>query len=401
MGRTSIYMVIGFSAIMLITGKNMSDVGVQALDNSLNYYENTQRYAIAVAAANLVCSKVWGDPSWTTGYTNVSYNGGTFSATVTNLSGGKKEIAATGTYGGISQTVTISMKPSNFSKFAYYGGTSASAAAWETGDTVGGPSHTQGKLKTFGSPVFTGKATSLSGITMTGSPKAPQFWGGFESGVSIPMPSNTSYTSILTAATGGGYGQIGGSLYLKFNADGTVSWKTSAAASYTTVMLSSFAPNGVIAIDKGSLFVEGTLDGRVTLASLRTSGPSGGTTTITNSLVMEDNPRTNPGSNDMLGIVSYGDITIADNSATQFDVHGTLYSYTGGLAVQNGTSRPAGTLSIFGGMIVERLYATSNGAAGSARKGYNLSLRFDDRFSNDSPDYFPATGKYEILSWFE
>ena len=61
----------------------------------------------------------------------------------------------------------------------------------------------------------------------------------------------------------------------------------------------------------------------------------------------------------------------------------------------------AGVLSIFGGMMVEKLYATSNGASGSARKGYNLSLHFDERFSNDSPDNFPSTGCYEILSWFE
>ncbi len=401
MGRTSIYMVIAFSALMLMSGKNMSDVGVQALDNSLSYYENTQRYAIAVASANLACSKVWNDPTWTTGYSTVSYNGGTFSAAVTSLSGGRKQITSTATYGGVSQTVTIVMKPSNFSKFAYYGGTSASAAAWETGDTIGGPSHTQGKLKTFGSPVFLGKATSLSGITKTGSPKTPQFVGGFESGVNLPMPANTSYTSILTAAVADGYDQVGGSLYLKFNSNGTISWKTSAAASYTTQSLSSFAPNGVIAIDKGSLYVEGTLDGRVTIASLRTSGPTGGTTTITNSIVMKDDPRTVPTSNDLMGIVSYGDITIADNSATQFDVQGTLYSYTGGVAVEHGTSRPAGVLSIYGGMMVERLYATSNGASGSSRKGYNLSLKFDQRFANDSPDYFPATGKYEILSWFE
>lgn len=401
MGRTSIYMVIGFSALMLLGGKTMSSVGVQALDNSLAYYENTQRYAIAVTAANLICSKVWETPAWETGFSEVSYNGGTFSGTVTSLSDGRKEIVTTATFGGVTQTVTITMKPSNFSKFAYYGGTSASAAAWETGDTIGGPSHTQGKLKTFGSPVFLGKATSLSGITKSGSPKTPQFLGGFESGVSLTMPSTTSYNNILTAAADNGRLQSGGSLFVKFNADGTVGWKTSAAASYTNVLLSVFAPNGVIAVDKGSLFVEGTVDGRVTLASLRSSGSTGGTVTISNSLVMENNPRTDPESDDMLGIVSYGDITIADNSATLFEVQGTMYSYSGGIAVEHGTSRPAGTLSIYGGMMVEKLYATSNGAAGSSRKGYNLSLRFDERFSNDSPDYFPATGKYEILSWFE
>lgn len=394
-------MVIGFSLLMIIGGKTLSRVGVQALDNSISYYENSQRYAIAVTAANLICSKVWENPAWTDGFSTVSYNGGTFSGTVTSLGDGKKEITATATYGGVTQTVTITMKPSNFSKFAYYGGTSASAAAWETGDTIGGPSHTQGKLKTFGSPVFLGKATSLSGITKSGSPKNPQFLGGFESGVSLTMPNNTSYSNIIAAATANGRMQTGGNLYLKFNTDGTVSWKTAVADLYTTVPLSLYAPNGVIAIDKGSLYIEGTVDGRVTIASLRSSGATGGTVTISNSLVMKDNPRTNTASDDMLGIVSYGDITIADNSAAQFDVQGTLYSYTGGIAVEHGTSRPPGTLSIYGGMTVEKLYATSNGASGSSRKGYNLSLHFDERFANDSPDYFPATGKYEILSWFE
>jgi hypothetical protein len=394
-------MVIGFSAIMLFTGKNLSGVGIEALDNSLQYFENTQRYAIAVAAANMVCSKVWETPSFSTSYNNIKYNGGTFSTSVSSIGGGMIRIDASGTYAGKSQTVSITMKPSRFSKFAYYGGTSASAAAWETGDTIGGPSHTQGKLKTFGSPVFMGKATAKTGITMTGSPKNPQFIGGFESGVDIPMPANTSYNNIISAATSGGKLQTGGTLYLKFNNDGTVSWKTSAAGVVTTQSLSSYAPNGVIAVDKGSLFIEGTLDGRVTVASLRSSGSTGGTTTILNSMVMKDNPKTNPASNDMLGIVSYGDITVANNLATQFDIQATMYSYTGGLAVEHGTSRPAGNLSVHGGMIVERLYATSNGASGSSRKGYNLILRFDERMYNDSPDYFPATGKYEILSWYE
>jgi len=401
MGRTSIFLVIGFSMILIMGGKTMSTVGIQALDNSLSYYENTQRYSIAVSAANLICSKIWETPAWTDGFSNVTYNGGTLSGTVSSLGDGRKQIVTTATFGGTTQTVTIVMKPSNFSKFAYYGGTSASAAAWETGDTIGGPSHTQGKLKTFGSPVFLGKATSLTGITKSGTPKTPEFRGGFESGISITMPANTSYNNIITAATDSGRFFNGGNLYLKFNSNGTVSWKTSPTGTYVTEPITSFAPNGVIAVDKGALFVEGTVDGRVTLASLRSSGAAGGTVTITNDLVMANNPRTDPTSNDILGIVSYGDITIADNSAANFSVQGSLYSYTGGIAVEHGTSRPPGVLSIYGGMMVEKLYATSNGASGSARKGYNLSLRFDDRLANDSPDYFPATGKYEIISWFE
>jgi hypothetical protein len=103
----------------------------------------------------------------------------------------------------------------------------------------------------------------------------------------------------------------------------------------------------------------------------------------------------------MVGIIAYGDLTVKDNSATYFNLAGSLYSYTGGLAVENGTSRPPGTLSLLGGMIVEQLYATSNGASGSSRKGYNLSVKYDTRFATNATPAYPATGSYEIVSWYE
>lgn len=402
MGRTSIFLVIGFSTIFLMSGKNMSDVGLQSLTNAINYYDHSQLYSISVAGANLACTELFKSNTWRTGFSNLAFNNGVINVAVTDLPGSMVKIVSTGSYMGQQSQVVVIMRPSTFAKFGFYGGTNASAAMWETGDTIGGPSHTQGKLKTFGSPVFMGKATSLSGLTMAGS-KNPKFLGGFESGVNIPMPPLTSYNTIFGAATSGGYAQTGGNLYLKFNSDGTVSWKTSAGAAYTTVALSTFAPNGVIALDKGAMFVEGTIDGRVTLASLRSGGSSGGTVRITNNLVYKDNPRTNPSSNDILGVVSYGDFTIADNGATEFNVNGSFYSYKGGLAVENGNTRPAGNLRIYGGMMVEYLYATSNGASGSSRRGYNLKTEFDERMAEagNQPDYFPSTSAFEILSWLE
>lgn len=404
MGRTSILMVIGFSAIFLLTGKNMSDVGVRSLNNAINYYEKTQVYTIAVAGANLACSELFKSSTWRAGLTNVSFSGGTITVVLTNMPGNKVKIVSTGTYQDSVQQVVVIMVPSSFAKFAFYGGTNASAAMWETGDTIGGPSHTQGRLKTYGAPVFQGKATSLSGLLMGGPrPPDPVFQGGFESGVSIPMPVVSSYTDIYNAANSDGYAQLTGNLYLIFNADGTIQWKTSSGAAYTTQTLASFAPNGIIAIDKGTLWVEGTVPGRVTLASLRTSGTSGGAVNITNNLMLRDNPKTNPSSTDVLGVVAYSDITVKDNGATQFDMQGSYYSYKGGLKVENFNTRPAGNLRLFGGMMVEYLYATSNGASGTSRRGYNLKTEFDERLADvaNAPDYFPTTSSFEILSWLE
>lgn len=404
MGRTSIFMVIGFSTIFLIAGKNMSDVGVLSLNNAINYYEHTQLNTIAVAGANLACCQLFQSSTWRTGFSNLSFGGGTINVTVTDISGSKVKIVSTGTYQSTTTQVVVIMVPSSFAKFAFYGGVHASAAQWETGDTVGGPSHTQGSLKTFGAPVFMGKTTALSGLQMGGSrPPNPVFMGGFESGVSVAQPAVTSYTTIYTAASTGGHAQTSGDLYVIFNADGTVQWKASTAATYTTQSLSSFAPNGIIAIDKGVLHVQGSVPGKVTLASTRTTGSTGGTVEIMNDLVLRNNPKTNPNSHDFLGVVAYGDITVKDNLATEFNLQGSFYSATGGLAVENGTTRPAGMLRLYGGLMVDQLYGTSNGGSGSSRRGYNLRTDFDTRLADvaNAPEYFPVTSSFEILSWLE
>ena len=409
MGRVSILLVIGTSFMFLFVNKNLNDVGVEALNNAINYYENTMRYSIAVAGANFSCSEIFRAPNWRTGYSNITFNGGKFSVVVTDLGvSNRVQIVSTATYEGVVQTVTVVLQPSYFSKFGYYGGTHASSAAWETGDTVAGPNHTQGTLYTNGSPVFLGKTTSKTGLNKSGSPATPQFIGGYETGVNIPMPNN--YNNIDSAAVAAGHKYTGGNLYLHFTGDGNVKVIYSGTAltypinwtPVAAVAVSTLAPNGVVNVLNGNLFVEGAVNGRVTLAATRSSsGGSNGNVTIMNDLTLADNPLANPNSDDLVGLVSYGDITVRDNSATSFKVQGSLYSYTGGFAVENYNSRPSGVLSLLGGFIVDALYATSNGGSGTSRRGYNLSVNYDVRLAATAPPAFPATGNYEIVSWLE
>jgi hypothetical protein len=168
------------------------------------------------------------------------------------------------------------------------------------------------------------------------------------------------------------------------------------------VPLSTYAPNGVINILNGDLYIQGTVKGRVTLAATQsTTGGSNGRVFIENDFVYSQDPRTNPNSTDLVGVVAYGDIQVNDNGATKFNVMGSMYSYQGGFSVENLDSRPSGVLTLVGGMIVEYLRATSNGGTGSARRGYNLSLQYDKRLVGAAPPVFPATGLLEVISWFE
>jgi hypothetical protein len=399
MGRMSLLMVMGVSVLFLFSNKFMANISVESLDNAMAYYENTQRYNIAIAGANFACGEVFRTPNWRTGFSNVPLNGGTFSVTVTDTGQRMVRIVSIGTFQGTTQSVWILLSPSSFGKFAFYGGVSASSAAWESGDTIGGPNHTQGTLNTYNSPVFLGKTTTKTGLYMSGT-KNPKFLGGYETGVNIAMPNN--YVNIDSAAAANGRKQAGGELYLNFQADGTVKWKTSATGVETTSPLSTFAPNGVINVLNGNLYLQGTVKGRLTVAATRSSsGGSNGSVFIQNNLTYSDDPRTNPDSEDLLGVVGYGDVTIMDNAATQFTVMGSMFSYKGGLAVQNYTTRPSGTLTILGGIIAEKLYATSNGLTGTSRRGYNMSIKYDDRLMTQTPPQYPGTGGYEVLSWLE
>ncbi len=399
MGRSAIFLVMGLTLVFLMTGRNLSSVSTEAFKNAIGYYESTSNHNIAEAGANFACNQIFLVGKWTTGYSNIPFAGGTFSVTSTPV-GTNLQVVSTATYDGKTYSIKILLQPSNFAKFAFWGGSGASAAAWETGDTVTGPMHVEGTLKTYGEPVFQGKVTTKTGLTKSGSPATPQFNGGYETGVSVPLPT-TAFSTLDSVASHGGYKQVGTDLYLTFLNNGKVTWKTSPTGVATTVDLTAFAPNGIIEVDKANIYVQGTVKGRASIVANKSSGSSGGQVFIQNDLVYNSDPRTDLSSTDMLGIISKGDIQIKDNGATSFNVMASMYSEGGGMSVENGTSRPPGTLTVVGGMIVKNLYATSNGASGSARKGYNLSLQYDTRFLSDNPPQFPATAMYEILSWLE
>jgi hypothetical protein len=294
-----------------------------------------------------------------------------------------------------------------FSKYAYWGtGVTGGGGNvyWETGDTVTGPMHTNGTLRTTGAPVFQGKTTSKNGIdSINVSPKGPQFSAPFDWGYDIPMLASSLGKLDTVALTGGKRlsSTADSALYLKFNANGTVTFRHTFAGVETTKTLALFAPNGVISIDKGNLYVQGTVNGQVTILANKSSGTRGGNVYVTGNLTYATDPRFDSSQHSMLGIVAQNDVIIRDNGATSFTVMGSIYASADGLQVENLTTRPAGTLTIVGGLIATDLYSTSNGGTGASRRGYNLSIQYDTRFMAGSPPYFPTTGSYEILSWYE
>ena len=192
-GQGILFLLLGFSLVFLVKGSNFGSVSTRAVDNMGDYYKRTVAHNIAVSGANLAANQVFFDPTWKTGYTSKSFSGGKIDVEVRTIDVFKniKMISGRGTYEGYSKTVEETLKPSKFSKFAYYSRVEPSNIWWISSDTVWGPFHTNGSLRVSERPVFYGKVSyRYNLIKYSYSWNDPKFYGGLESGVNLPMPAD-------------------------------------------------------------------------------------------------------------------------------------------------------------------------------------------------------------------
>lgn len=402
MGRSSVFMVIGFNMIFMAIGFNISRISTTAYENYVEYFDRTTAHKIASSAANMACSEVSFVPNWRTGYPSTAYLGGTYTVSVSDLDSGRIQIAADATYRGMDARVRLVLGISSFSKFAYFSNIEG-GIYWITGDTVWGPFHTQQKLTVAGSPVFYGKVTAKNGLTKNPSSSKPKFYGGFQKGVSIDLPANLN--PLVAAAQSGGAYFNNQHLWLEFHANGKVTYRVgSATATPTTVDLSTFAPNGVILANNGNMHIKGKVSGKLTISATGSSGAAKGNVFVDSSVTYVNNPMTGP-SSDMLGIVADNDVIITDNAnnAGNVNLHATVFSRSGGLTAENHNSRPAGgTLTVLGGIQqYQRGPVGTFSGSGTIASGFLKNYRYDERMYVDTPPFFPTTGSYEVLSWYE
>ncbi len=407
-GKAALLLVLSFSIIFLILGHRFGWLSTESVRNLSSYYIETKAHNIAVSGANLAANAIFVDHSWNVGYDDLEYNGGEIDVDVQTVGSDIVEVIAEGTYAGVTKAVKIRFRPSSFAKFAYYMNLFGGNDVFVTGDTIWGPMHTNGKLGTKGSPVFFGKATSKLGLKMN-APKDPKFYGGYESGIDVPFVVDT--TGIPTAAATNGKFFPGGpqDVRLEFNADASVTWSVRPSAGAwsapVTEPMNTFAPNGVVWNHKGNLYVSGTVNGSYTIGVGISSGVGTGNVHIEDDLVYRTDPIDDPNCSDMLGVISGNNIVIDDTPANHnnVNIHASILCNGGGLMVEDLNTFPsAGTLYFAGGIIGEQNgdYAITNGA-GSVTNGYNLKLKYDERFMVVAPPAFPNSGKLEIVSWYE
>ncbi len=417
-GKASIMMILGFNLIFMVAGYNYSRMTMGAIDNEIEYIDQSIAHNIAVSGANMAANRIFLSKTWSTGYDNTPLFGGTLTVEVVN-SGLNKIVTSTGTYRSKTSVVRVELKPSYYSKFGnFYESMSAYPA---TGDTFNGPFHVNNKFTTYGTPVFNGKVTSKLGLSLQGSPKDPKFYGGYESGIDIPLDFDTTGMRQAAANNGKIFSDTTNTgkdinIELVFNADATVTWRYSRNDGLNiwtvpkTVSISSLAPNGVIYIEKGNIFVKGTVAGQVSIVSSAKGSTKSGFVYQTDDIVYNTDPRVNPASTDILGIIAEKDIRLLKNADTQGQniiTQASMFSKNGTIGPEDALINYAflGSWQVLGGMIGKNTRQTAKyGTVGGKTvpvQGYMLVHTYDERFLTFVPPNFPNTRMYEIVSWFE
>jgi hypothetical protein len=407
MGKAALIMVMGFSTALLMIGSNISKVSSSAMDNYLGYYNSSMAHNIAAAGTNMAARALWENFAWRGGFGNKSFAGGRFSTQVTDFGINQIKVATTASFMGHLSTVAVLLQPSSFSRFGYYSNIEGEIW-WITGDTVWGPMHTQDNLRVAGTPTFMQRTTSLKTIIYKTSPTVdkPKFLGGYESGVSVSLPANLN--PLLTAANNGGKVFTGpDSVYIEFKSTGTVKWKQGVSSSWSEEPLSTFAPNGVIYANGTNVHTWGTVNGRVTLGAGGTTGSNTkGNIFLDDDLMYEQNPLLGP-SDDICGLVAENNILIANttaNNANDFNLHASTFSRSGGFTAEKYASRGVeGRIKLLGGIQQNKRGAvgTFSGSPPVLQDGFLKNYLYDERLMFDAPPFFPTTGNYEIVSWFE
>jgi len=112
---------------------------------------------------------------------------------------------------------------------------------------------------------------------------------------------------------------------------------------------------------------------------------------ITNNVLYNNDPRTNPSSTDMLGLVAQNYVYVASSAPTNLEVDAYIVALNESFEVYNYDSALKGTLSLYGGVTqtVRGAVGTFNATTGDRVSGYVKNYQYDPRLEMTAPVCFP------------
>ncbi|MDD3905221.1 MAG: hypothetical protein PHS46_01670 [Candidatus Omnitrophica bacterium] len=326
---------------------------------------------------------------------------GTYSATVTSVSGSTitYRIVSTGTYGGVSRQVSITVKQVSFSRYGYFSN-SENELFWfwktpiwfTTGDHLTGPLFTNDSLNICGNPIFEGPVSSVGSAInyYHGGPPGdnPEFYDSLTLGAtamqtpsslgllsSIQTAASTSGGLLLTRATSPLHTQS-----VTFLSNGTLNYDNGRTSTNYAI-----PTNGAIYVSTGTVNVSGVVNGSVTLGAASDIY-------VTGNILYNTDPRVNSSSSDLLGLVSQNNVYVSSSAPYNLEIDAYIVAVSGSFEVYNYDSVLKGDLYLYGGVTqtTRGAVGTFNADTGDKVTGYTKDYEYDARLSLIAPAYFPA-----------
>jgi hypothetical protein len=416
-GKAGIILVASLSFILGYIGFNLNRYATDAVGNMASYYDASASHNLALAGANVGLAKFYEDTTWLSGSISQTFNEaslkGSFTATMDDLGSYRLRLRSVSNYRtwysqDLHDTVEVffnTRRENSFAIFAWMTDFEGNVF-WITGDTVWGRVHSNGNLHVNGKPVFMEKATTAKQFDPkagVGSNKAI-YKKGYETGIaSIPFPNDLS--EIVAASLSGGRNYpatiwVSLSPGTSATGDGMAYIRaTEAGPVLDSVSLSDPSFNGVI-LGTTTVNVQGTLDGRLTIASLSN-------VVIQNDVLYEQNPLAGS-SDDLLGLVADQNVVVANNTANNNNcqIQAAMFARAESFIAEDYNSRgPAGTLQVLGSIVQKERGAVGQFSGSTLTSGFSKRYRYDQRLEDPAyrPPFFPGfyVSTYAITNWWE
>jgi len=310
---------------------------------------------------------------------------------------------------GLTKCLQVKVGQQNFSRYAYFSDLEKSPSGYTiwfvTRDVFYGPVHTNDQMHIYGSPTFyeeVSSAASSIDYYHGGPPQDnPQFHKGLTlNASSIPLPVNTNML-LNKANEPGGLKLTGNPVYIKFMVDASENAFLRVTINGSTQDL-SYPSNGVIYVS-GKVQIEGVVKGQITLGC-------DGDIEIMDNVTYYTDPRIDPTSTDLLGLVSEKNVYMdgstygANYDSADETVMAAIMALNTSWTVENyNQGTPRGKLIVYGGIIQKQRgpVGTFNSYTGQIATGYEKDYSFDPRLLDNPPPAFPTTGQIEKIAWTE
>jgi hypothetical protein len=318
-------------------------------------------------------------------------------------------VVSTGEIDNVVRQVRAVMLPETFARYEVF--IERGGFTWfRTGERFEGPVHVNHMLQIDGDPWFGGPVTVAGGLTeKTGS--NPTFVQGYQLNVPvIDLPPDSYPLDTIRPAAGldlpalvgpnayyeidlayFGHGQLGWRKYEKVGLNYVYS-------AWTQDDISTL--NGAVFCDD-IVHVKGILDGQLTIGA-------SDNIIVTDDITYYGSPPGGgppPDCDDVLGMITDGDIIIEYNSETMNDcvIQAVMMSLEKNIAAEDYQHYPPrGELDIYGGIIADyAIHLADFDANGNLVSGYVRDYHWDPRVIAMPPPFFPLTGRYYVYSWEE